>query len=116
MTLSDLRNRACYTALMRARRWLAIVILAISVGGPVAEAFDWWDQALPPGNDTEASTVVVALSVGLAIAVASIVVRWFQSFAPRQLSSRWFHRPQLVRAVTFAGPCPTNSPPSPLRI
>ena len=68
---------------MRGRRWLGIVILLVSLGGPVAETFDWWDQALPPGNDTEASTVVVALSVGLAIAVAAIVVRWFQSFASR---------------------------------
>jgi hypothetical protein len=109
-------NGACYTAVMSARRWLGIVILGICLVGPVAEAFDWWDQAQPPGNDTEAGTVVVALSLGLAIAVASIVVRWFQSFATGRLSARWLHRPHLVRAGAFPRPCPTSSPPTPLRI
>ena len=101
---------------MRARRWLGIVILGISLGAPVAEAFDWWDQALPPGNDTEAGTAVVALTIGLAVAVAAIVVRSFQSLASRQLSPSWLHRPQLAGDVTLARPCPTDSPPSPLRI
>jgi hypothetical protein len=101
---------------MSARRWLAIVILGVCLGGPIAEAFDSWDQAQPVGNDTEASVVVVALSLGLAIAVAAIIVRWFQSFVSPPAPHRQLIRPHRVRPVAFAGPCPTSSPPSPLRI
>jgi hypothetical protein len=101
---------------MRARRWLGLLILGICLGGPIAEAFDWWDQPLAAGNDTEASLVVVALSVGLAVAVAAAVVHWFQSFASRSPLQRWLVRPPLVSTVTLAPPCPSNSPPAPLRI
>ena len=101
---------------MSARRWLGIVILGICLGGPVAEAFDWWDQAQPPGNDTEAGTVVVALSLGLAIAVASIVVRWFQSFATGSSQPAGSIDHISYAQVAFPRPCPTSSPPTPLRI
>ena len=101
---------------MSARRWLGIVILAVCLGGPIAEAFDSWDQALPVGNDTEASVVVLALSLGLAVAVSAIAVRWFQSFVSHPASDCLLVRPHRDRLITFARPCPTSSSPSPLRI
>lgn len=101
---------------MSARQWLGIAILAVCLAGPIAEAFDSWDQALPVGNDTEASVVVLALSLGLAISVAAVAVRWFQSFVSRPASDCRLVRPHPDRLITFARPCPTSSPPSPLRI
>ena len=101
---------------MSARRWLGIVILGVCLGGPIAEAFDWWDQALPVGNDTEASVVVVALSLGLALAVAPIVVRSFQSLSRSVSYHRRLIRPVLTSMGTFAQPWATSRPPSPLRI
>ena len=101
---------------MSARRWLGIVILGMCLGGPIAEAFDWWDQALPTGNDTETAVVVVALSVGLAIAVAGSVGRWFQSVVARAPTHRHIIRPARIVTVLFAPRSPNSSPPSPLRI
>ncbi len=74
---------------MSARRWLVAAILAVCLGGPIAESFDWWDQSQPAGDDTETNLVVVALSVGLAVSVAAIVVQWFASFVSQPLLRRW---------------------------
>ena len=106
----------CDTGIMRARRWLGIVILGICLGGPIAEAFDWWDQSVPAGNDTEANVVIVALSIGLAVAAAATVRHWFLSLVSRSLSRWWFICSHLVSTVTFARPRRSSSPPSPLRI
>ena len=73
---------------MSARRWLVAAILAVCLGGPIAESFDWWDQSQPAGDDTETNLVVVALSVGLAVSVAAIIVQWFQSFVAGLSSQR----------------------------
>jgi hypothetical protein len=93
-----------------------MAILGICLAGPVAQAFDWWDQSSPATDDTETNAVVVALSAGLALAVASAVLRWFQSFASRLSSHRWFWCPSLVNSVALNRLSSANSPPSPLRI
>ena len=101
---------------MSARRWLVAAILAVCLGGPIAESFDWWDQAQPVGDDTETNLVVVALSVGLAISVAAIVVQWFASFVSQPLSRRWVSDASAVLVMAPPRPGHGSLPRSPLRI
>src|SRR5436190_9581262 len=72
-----------------ARRLAIAAILAISLGAPVAELFDSWDQGLQSGSDTEANVAVVALCAGVAFAIGTIVVvnriRAFASVASRRV-------------------------------
>jgi len=56
------------------RRLAIAAILAISLGAPIAELFDSWDQALPAGSDTVANVAVVALCIGVAFAIGTIVL------------------------------------------
>lgn len=101
---------------MSARRWLVAAILAVCLGGPIAESFDWWDQAQPAGDDTETNLVVVALSVGLAVSVAAIIVQWFQSFVAGLYSHRWTTRSPRLSPTAFARLSPASNSPPPLRI
>ena len=101
---------------MNARRWLVAAILAVCLGGPIAESFDWWDQSQPAGDDTETNLVVVALSVGLAISVAAIVVQWFASFVSQPLSRRWVSDASAVLVMAPPRPSHGSRPRSPLRI
>ena len=52
---------------------LVAAILAICLGGPVVEMFDHWDHTLQDGNDTEANVVAVAICVGLAMVVGTMM-------------------------------------------
>jgi hypothetical protein len=98
-----------YTAVMSARQWLVAAILAVCLGGPIAQSFDWWDQAQPAGDDTETNLVVVALSVGLAVSVAAIVAQWFASFVSQPVPVRWLSRIDCEHITLLP-------PRSPLRI
>ena len=102
---------------MSLRRTAAAAILAICIGAPIVEAFDQWDQTLQDGNDTEANVVVVALCVGLAIAVGTVAI------AARPHAAARIARPHALRQVMIAftapllaSPIPTVSPPPPLRV
>ena len=101
---------------MTARRWLVVAILAMCLGGPIAESFDWWDRSQPAGDDTETNLVVVALSVGLAVSVAAIVVQWFASFVSNLLAQRWLSDAGAVLVTAPARPGYGSLPRSPLRI
>src|SRR4029453_18252989 len=101
---------------MSARRWLVAAILAVCLGGPIAESFDWWDQSQPAGDDTETNLVVVALSVGLAVSVAAIIVQWFQSFVAGLSLQRLVMHPSRVSAAPSARLSPSGNSPPPLRI
>jgi hypothetical protein len=101
---------------MSSRRWLVAAILAVCLGGPIAESFDWWDLNQPVGDDTETNLVVVALSVGLAVSVAAIVVQWFASFVSQPLSRRWLSDAGAVLVTAPALPGHGSLPRSPLRI
>ena len=101
---------------MSARRWLVVAILAVCLGGPIAESFDWWDQSQPAGDDTETNLVVVALSVGLAVSVAAIVVQRFAAFASQPLSRRWMSDAGAVLVPALPRPGRGSLPRSPLRI
>jgi len=99
------------------RRLAIAAIIAISLGGPIVEMFDQWDQTLQDGNDTEANAVVVALCVGVAFAIGTIVV----VNRIRALSSTSARHVVVPRAASrdvasFLGPSPTSSPPTILRV
>ena len=101
---------------MSARRWLVTAILAVCLGASIAQSFDWWDQAQPTGDDTETALVVVALSVGLAVLVAAVIVQQFASFVRRPLVHRWLTAPCAERPRVLLRLCPDSRPPSPLRV
>lgn len=100
-----------------ARRLFILAIVALTVGGPIAEMFDRWDQTLNDGNDTETNLVIAALCVGIAFAIGTVVV----IERIRALSST-FAGPvvQMSRAVRDVAPpvvpIPASSPPTVLRV
>lgn len=98
------------------RRLLIAAIMAICLGGPIAEMFDRWDQTSNDGNDTEADIVLVALCAGIAFATGTIVVinriRSLSSIsAPVSKAS-----PRLWQRLQPILPIPTSSPPAVLRV
>jgi hypothetical protein len=98
------------------RRFAIVVILAVSLGGPVLELFDTWDQTVQDGNDTEADLVIVALCAGFALCAAGLVVARMRATS----STPHVHTrvSVLVRfaVAAFATPIPTSSPPTPIRV
>jgi len=99
------------------RRLAIAAILAISLGAPIAELFDTWDQKLEAGSDTEANVVVVALCVGVAFAIGTIVV----VNRIRAAASSSARRVVAVLAparetASLLEPAPTVSPPIALRV
>ena len=92
-------------------------ILTISIGAPIVELFDSWDQTLQTGSDTEANVADVALCIGVAFAIGTIVV----VNRIRALASVSAKRVVLSRATprqttSFLTPAPTVSPPAILRV
>ena len=99
------------------RRLAIATILAIRLGAPITELFDTWDQTLQTGSDTEANAVVVALCIGVAFAIGTIVI----VNRIRALSSASARRVVLSQAVareiaSLLAPAPTVSPPAILRV
>jgi len=94
-----------------------MAILAISLGAPIAELFDTWDQTLQTGDDTEANVAVVALCIGVAFAIGTIVVvnriRALASTSARRIV-RSRAAPREIAALL--SPAPTVSPPAILRV
>ena len=99
------------------RRVAIAAILAISIGAPIAELFDSWDQTLQTGNDTEANVAVVALCIGVAFAIGTIVVinriRVLASASARPVVLS-LAPPRHI--ASFLIPAPTVSPPATLRV
>ena len=100
-----------------ARRLLIAAIVAISLGAPMLEMFDRWDQTLKDGNDTEANVVVAALCIGVAFAIGTLVVagriRAFSSTSAGRVVAR---RVAVRDVASVLGPIPTVSPPTVLRV
>ena len=99
------------------RRVAIAAILAISIGAPIVELFDSWDQTLQTGSDTEANVAVVALCIGVAFAIGTFVV----VNRLRALASASSHRVVLSGAVPrqiafLLTPAPTVTPPAILRV
>jgi len=99
------------------RRFAIALIVAVSLGGPIVEMFDRWDQTLHDGNDTEASVVIVALCVGVALSVARVVAARIRVMALSR-SDRLVVTSTAHRSISTASatPTPTISPPLPLRV
>jgi len=99
------------------RRLAIAAILAISLGAPIVELFDSWDQALPTGSDTEANVAVVALCVGVAFAIGTIVlVDRLHALASASLSRIVLSRAAPRELASLLRPAPTVSPPAILRV
>ena len=99
------------------RRLAITAIIVFSLGAPIAELFDTWDQTLQTGNDTEANVAIVALCIGVAFAIGTIVI----VNRIRALASASARRVVLSRAAPreiayFLAPAPTVSPPAILRV
>jgi hypothetical protein len=95
-------------------RVLMIAVIATCLACPILQAFDHWDHAEAKGKDTESTFMVVAIAVGLAIPVASVV---FQSTGateafvePAGFVFIWNQR------VIANVPIPVSQPPPILRI
>jgi hypothetical protein len=99
------------------RRLAITAILAISIGAPIAELFDSWDQTLQTGSDTEANVAVVALCVGVAFAIGTVVVvnriRVLASASARRVVLSLAAPRQIASLLT---PARTVSPPAILRV
>jgi hypothetical protein len=94
-----------------------VAILAISLGAPIVELFDSWDQTLQTGSDTEANVAVVALCIGVAFAIGTIVVvnriRALASASARRVA---LPLPSPRPIASLLTPAPTVSPPAILRV
>jgi len=92
-------------------------ILAVCLGAQLVEMFDRWDPSVQDGHDTEANLVVVALCVGVAFAIGTIVVvtrirALASASAMRDVASRVVIREIASPLI----PIPTSSPPAILRV
>src|SRR5262249_6369035 len=96
------------------RRFLAIAILAISIGAPLAEAFDRWDRA--DGNETEISLVIVALCVAVALCATAVVVAAVRASAHSTASFVATAASAFATLLTVPATIPKSRPPTPLRI
>ena len=115
---SPLVTNLLHCGSVRARRFVIAVILCMSVGGPIVEAFDQWDRTLQDGTDTEANLVVVALCVGLALSGTGIILARVRSL----LGTRLFFPGAAACAATGVAPSsfvcliPNSRPPTILRV
>jgi hypothetical protein len=102
--------------IVRARRVVGAIVLAISIGAPIVEGFDRWDDTVHDGNDTEANLVIAALCVGLALSAVGIVA-WIRLFSSRCDRRYLLQINRRVGDRVFAAPpSPASSPPIALRI
>ena len=100
------------------RRLVIAAIIAITLGAPIAELFDTWDQTLQTGSDTEANVAVVALCIGVAFAIGTIViVKRIRAFASASATRVGVLSRSAPREIAFLlAPAPTVSPPAILRV
>ena len=99
------------------RRLVIATILALSLGAPIVELFDSWDQALPTGSDTEANVAIVALCVGVAFAIGTVVViKRIRVLASASVSRVVVALAAPRKIASLLEPAPTVSPPAILRV
>jgi hypothetical protein len=100
-----------------ARRLFIAAIIAISLGAPIVELFDSWDQSLQSGSDTEANVAVVALCIGVAFAIGTIVIAGRIRALSSTSAGRVVGAHVAVRELaSVLAPVPTVSPPAILRV
>ena len=109
------RPRARLPAVIR--RLVIGAIVAICLGGPIAELFDRWDQTVRDGNDTEANLVIAALCAGAAFAIGtSVVAGRIRALSSAPALPGVESRPPPPETASLLGPAPTISPPAALRV
>jgi hypothetical protein len=74
----------------RASKIVAALVLLVCFVCPLVELFDYWDDSVQTGNDTEYGLVVLALCVGVAYTFARFV---FKSRTILDLVSRYIFPP-----------------------
>ena len=99
-----------------ARRLCIMAIIVVSLGAPIAEMFDRWDQTLKDGNDTEVNVVVVALCVGVALAIGTMVIAGRIRALSSTAAGRVVTRVSVRDVASVLAPVPTVSPPAVLRV
>jgi len=67
--------------LSRASQIVATLVLFICFVCPLVELFDYWDDSVLTGNDTEYDVVLLALRVGVAYTFARFVFKSWTSIA-----------------------------------
>ena len=55
-------------------KFVSLVVLLVCIGSHVSELLDTWDHTFQTGNDIESVFIVLALTVGAALAVASAAI------------------------------------------
>jgi len=94
------------------------IALAVCLVCPLVDLFDQWDHALQTGQDTEYQLFVLALCVGLALALRGLIVRLSSSVALLRvgyaLQSALSSSPILLIPAPFASA--SGGPPLSLRI
>lgn len=99
------------------KRLAIAAILAISLGAPIVELFDSWDQTLQTGSDTEANVAVAALCIGVAFAIGTIViVNRIRTLASASARRVVLSRTAQREIASLLAPAPTVSPPAILRV
>jgi len=100
------------------RRLFISAIVAIALGGPIVEMFDRWDQTLQDGNDTETDVVVVALCIGVAFAIGTIIIGGRIRALSLRCAGPVVAKRFALRHVAsiLLVPVPTSSPPAVLRV
>ena len=99
------------------RRLVIAAIIAITLGAPIAELFDTWDQTLQTGSDTEENVAVVALCIGVAFAIGTIViVKRIHACASASTRRVVLSRSVPREIASLLPPAPTVSPPAILRV
>jgi hypothetical protein len=99
------------------RRLVIVAIIAISLGAPIAEMFDHWDQTAKDGNDTEANVVVAVLCIGVAFTIGTIAIAGRIRALSSTAAGRVAMTLVVVREVgSVLVPIPTVSPPTILRV
>jgi hypothetical protein len=97
----------------RALKLLAVTVLLVCIGSHVSELLDTWDHTFETGHDLESALIILALTVGAALALASATVELVsktKSFQPVHLARAFAH---AVSELIVS----THSPPViPLRI
>lgn len=65
-----------YNFQLRSRilKFVSIVVLLVCIGSHVSELLDTWDNTFQTGNDIESVFVILALTVGGVLALASTAV------------------------------------------
>ena len=99
-----------------ARRLFIAAIIAISLGAPIAETFDHWDQTLKDGNDTETNAVIAALCIGVAFAIGTIVIAGRIRALASSSAGRVIARIVVPDVAPTFCPAATASPPTVLRV